>query len=367
MTVGPDDPYWFNYTDYSQNALRLFVGTFGASYRVAPWLDAVGEARVENDDRVRASALYARVRPWKGRSLTVAAGRVPPVFGAFAQTRYGSDNPLISRPLAYQYLTTLRYDVVPVSTDSLLAVRGEGWLVRYPESRPPNPTVPASREPGVPLVSTSRWDTGVIAQYAVGALDVSGGVTLGSLSDPRVDENNGCRQIVARATWQPHVAWTLGVSVARGAFLSRGASGQAGAGDREWPQRAVGVDAAFSRDHLSVRGEVIVCSWRIPAVSAPPIDEPLGAGAATLETVYRLAPRLDVAARGDWVGFSDVTGTRFGGAPTPWDADVARVEAGVTLRLARRARLKLAYQVDWRFGAPREREGYPAAQFVTWF
>jgi hypothetical protein len=369
VTVGPDDPYWFNYTDYYQNALQFFVASFGGSYRLASWLDAVGEVRVENDDRVRMSALYARARPWRGWPLTVSAGRVPPIFGAFARTRYGNDNPLISRPLAYQYLTTLRYDVVPSSADSLLAVRGSGWLVRYPESRPPNPSVPASPAAGVPLVSTSRWDTGIVAHVESPRFEVAGGVTVGSLSDPRVDDNNGGKQVVARAEWRPAPAWSIGVSAARGAFVSdkaADAAGAAGGGD-EWPQRAIGLDASFTRGHFRVRGEVVFGNWSVPAVAAPYLDAPLSATGATVEVLRRVAPRVDVAARADWLGFSDVTGTRYGGVPTPWDADVVRVEAGVSCRLARRWRIKAVYQHDWRYDTERESDGFPAAQLVTWF
>ena len=367
VTVGPDDPYWFNYTDYYQNALRFFVASAGGAFRLTSWLEGVGEVRVENADRVRASALYARVRPWRGRPLTVAVGRVPPVFGAFAQSRYGRDNPLISRPLAYQYLTTLRYDVVPISADSLLAVRGDGWRVRYPESRPPNPLVPASPAAGVPLLSSSRWDTGVVAHVDAEHVEVAGGVTVGSLSDPRVDDNNGGKQLVARAVWRPSQAWSIGTSLASGAFVGRDAAERAGAGDREWRQRAVGVDAAFSRGHTGVRAEALFGTWSVPAVAAPYLDAPLGAIGLTLEVQQRVVPRLDVAARADWLGFSDIVGTRYGGQPTPWDADVTRVEAGVSYRLARRWRAKAVLQHDWRFGAERESEWYPAAQLATWF
>jgi hypothetical protein len=108
MTFGPHDPYYFNDTDYERNALRLLAATFGLSYRVASWFETVGEVRLENFDRVLISALYARVRPWASRPVTIAGGRVPPVFGAFSRARYGSANPLISQPLAYQYLSTIR-------------------------------------------------------------------------------------------------------------------------------------------------------------------------------------------------------------------------------------------------------------------
>ncbi len=362
VNFGPDDPYYFNYTDYYQNALRLFVGAVGVSWATASWLDAVGEVRVENTDRVFVSALYARVRPWRQHALTVSAGRVPPVFGAFSLTRYGSDNPLVSRPLAYQYLTTLRDDVVPPSADSLLSVRGRGWRVRYPNAVPVSPG-----RPGVPIVSTSRWDTGVLASVASRRVSLSGGVTVGTLSDPRVEDNNTGKQLVARVEWRPSMAWTIGGSVADGAFLSDEATTNAGAAGHRWPQQALGLDAAFARGYLRVRGEVLFSSWTVPAVMAPRLEDPLGAAAGILEGVYRLHPRFDVAARGDWVGFSPISGTLYGGDPTPWDADVARVELGVAYKLTRRARLKLVYQHNWRFGASRDSEGYPATQLSVWF
>lgn len=375
LTWGPEDPHYFNFTDYYQNALRLFVGSVGASWAMATWLDAVGEVRVENDDRVRLSALYARARPWRGRPLTVAAGRVPPVFGAFSRTRYGGSNPLVSRPLAYQYLSTLRYDLVPPSADALLAVRGRGWLVSYPASptensgyQPaPGPSAYSRPAAGVPLVSTSRWDTGVVAHLDSRNVEVAAGVTVGSLSDPRVDDNNGGKQVVARLEWRPTAAWSLGTSAAAGAFVSRAAAREAGAAGTSWPQRAVAVDAAFARDHLQVRGEVIVSSWEVPAVSAPRVGGPLKATASTIEAQYRVLPRLDAAARADWIRFSAIRGSLYGGRPTPWDADVSRLEVGASYRVARAWRLKLAYQHNWRWDTARVSRGYPVAQLSTWF
>jgi hypothetical protein len=44
--------------------------------------------------------------------------------------------------------------------------------------------------------------------------------------------------------------------VARGAFVSRDAAQVAGDAERQWPQRAVGVDAAFSLGHFGARGEI---------------------------------------------------------------------------------------------------------------
>src|SRR4029453_11595983 len=92
----------------------------------------LAEVRGEDLEHPHVYALYARVRPWRNRSIDFQAGLIPPVFGAFARRRYGSDNPLVGYPLASQYLTSLRSDPVPSPVGDLIATRGSGWLVRYP-------------------------------------------------------------------------------------------------------------------------------------------------------------------------------------------------------------------------------------------
>lgn len=372
LTFGSDDPHYFNFTDYDQNVLRLALVTLSGALSLAPWIDAVAQVRTENADRARVGALYARLRPF--RSLVIAAGRVPPVFGAFARSSYRSDSPLVSRPLGYQYLSTLRADAVPASADALLAVRGRGWLVRYPPAVPRDPyeaperyASPEAPAAGVPIVSSHRWDTGVIATAWTDTIEASGGLTLGSLSDPRLEDNNGGRQVVARVQWRPQAAWSFGASAAHGGFLSREAALEAGAGPSGWDQTAVAADASYSRDHLRVRGEVMRSSWALPAVAEPRLPRALRAVATTLEVSQRVHPRADVALRADWLQFSRVTGTLYGGRATPWDADVSRVEVGIAYRLARHWSARVAYQHNWRHGSPSVDAGYPAVQLSAWF
>jgi hypothetical protein len=38
---------------------------------------------------------------------------------------------LIGYPLAYQYLTSLRADSLPLNANELIAMRGRGWLSSY--------------------------------------------------------------------------------------------------------------------------------------------------------------------------------------------------------------------------------------------
>jgi hypothetical protein len=375
ISFSPADPYYFNYTDYDQNALRLVVATVAATYAVTGWLDAVGEVRTENADRALFSALYARLRPAGARPLTIAVGRVPPVFGASARLRYGARSPLVSLPLGYQYLSTLRSDAVPLSADALLAVRGQGWFVAYPEpveASPGGPVPPGAYDdvayaaPGLPLISVNRWDTGVVAEWYTPTVTVAASATIGSLSKPRVDEDNSGKGVAARVEWRPVPPWTFGASGARGAFLTQRAARRARSGSGGH-QSAVGIDAAFAAGHLQVRGELIAGSWTVPDVAEPHIGGSLGATAITVEAQYRLHPRIDAAMRADRLAFSSITGTQYGLQPTPWDADVTRLEVGASYRLTRRMRFKVAYQYNWRFGSAGVERGYPAAQLIAWF
>src|SRR5262245_48595954 len=109
-----DTTAWFNYTDYEHNTMRLMRIGVTTDIRLTDRVSFLGEVRSENADRVRPYAFYVRVRPWKDRPFDLQAGRIPPVFGAFSRRAYVAGNLLIGYPLAYQYLTSLRADAVPV-------------------------------------------------------------------------------------------------------------------------------------------------------------------------------------------------------------------------------------------------------------
>src|SRR6187399_220273 len=156
----PDTDAFFNYTDYDLNALRSFRLRLLGEWRLPSRLSVLGEVRTENTRRAAAAALYLRWKPWPHRALDIQAGRIPPVVGAFGRRAYGRDNPLISTPLAYQYLTSLRPDAIPLTVDDLLRMRGRGW-------RPAYPLGAQTQRGGIPLVSASQWDTGVEAHAAL--------------------------------------------------------------------------------------------------------------------------------------------------------------------------------------------------------
>jgi hypothetical protein len=353
-SIAPEDDAFFNDTGYSSNPLRRVTLDLAASVQIARPLALLGEVRTENLDEVRLYAFYLRWRPLAGHDFDVQAGLIPPVFGAFSRRPYGSANPLVGYPLAYQYLTTLRTDAVPRSADGLLAVRGRGWLVAYPVGNP----LPAS---GLPLVDGQHWDVGAEARWAPGPWELAVAVTQGSLAEPRLQDDNDGKQVSARVAVRPATGLVLGGSAARGQYTDRGLDAalppdQAG---REFAQESLGFDLEYSRGHAIARAEAVFSRFDLPALEAPLITDPVPALGLSLEFVYRLRPGLDAAARFDRLGFGELVGSR---KTDSWDAPVTRVEGGLAYALRRGLVVKAVYQYNWRSAGPRGRNGFPALQ-----
>jgi hypothetical protein len=357
--IAPEDTGFFNFTDYEHSALRLFRVDFTTAVTLNPHFAVLGEIRDENIDTLRAYALYLRIRPWTDRAIDVQAGRVPPTFGSFARRAYATDNPLIGYPLAYQYLTSLRPDSLPWNADELLRMRGRGWLSSFSIGN-------QTPENGVPLVTAFRWDTGVQVHAASNVVDGTVSVTTGTLSNPRVTDDNSAPQVAARVGAHPVPGLVLGLSAARGPFVSSTAArGAVGDGhDQSFTQTAWGADVEYSRGYYLVRAETIWSAWKLPALGAPVIDTPLTALSTYVEGRYKVRPGLFVAARVDHLGFSDIVGSA--GAES-WEAPVTRMEVGAGYSLQRNLLLKISVQHDTRGGGRVTHATLPALQIVYWF
>jgi hypothetical protein len=358
-SFAPEDAGFFNYTDYEHSALRLFRADLSTAFTVNRHISFLTEVRDENIDTLRAYAFYVRVRPWADHNFDIQAGRVPPTFGAFARRTYPSDNPLVGYPLAYQYLTSLRADALPWNADELLRMRTRGWLSSFSiGDQTPNE--------GVPLVTAFRWDTGVQLHGATDMFDAAVAVTTGTLSNPRLTDDNSAPQVTGRVSAHPVTGLVVGVSAARGPFVSSTAArGAVGDGhDRAFTQTAWGADVEYSRDYYLFRAETIWSAWKLPAVGMPFIDSPLTALSTYVEGRYKLRPGLYVAARADHLGFSDVVGSA---GPQSWEAPLTRVEIGGGYSLERNLLLKLSVQYNARDGGRVTHATYPAIQLVYWF
>jgi hypothetical protein len=362
-TIGPEDPGFFTYTDYAHSAIRMLRVDLSAAVKAGPHFTLLGEVRSENLGQVQPYALYVRIRPWTSREFDIQVGRVPPTFGAFARRTYPGDNPLIGYPLAYQYMTTMRADALAADVDELLRKRSTGWLFRYSVGEP-------EAGGGVSLISAFHWDTGVQVHGTTGILSATASVTAGTVSNPLFRDDNSGRQVAGRIELRPVSGLIAGASLARGPFLgraaARAASGNVADGHhKEFTQTAWGGDLEYSRDHYLLRFEMVGSAWRLPAVGAPALPQPLAALSTSIEGRYKLRPGLYAAARLDHLGFSEVVGTE---ETLPWDAPVTRAEIGAGYSVQRNLLLKLSYQLNRRDGGRLARVGHlPAAQLVFWF
>lgn len=357
-TFAPDDPGFFNYTSYEFSALRNLRLGVSTEIRATDRIQLLGEVRFDQGRVLEAYGLFVRVRPFPSRRFDIQAGRVPPTFGAMTRTAYGSGNILIGQPLAYQYLTSIRSDALPATTDDVLRMRGRGWLADFPIGH-------TTEGPGLPLVNTSRWDTGVQAHGVTGMLEWTGSITTGSLSDPRFRDNNSGRQLAGRAVVRPTASTVFGVSASRGAWLSGALEDQLdAASDDGGEQVAFGGDAEFSTGPFLVRGEVIRSTWTLPEFGTLRLGEPLVAIATLIEGRYKIAPGLYVAARGDRLDFSAVRGST---GLTEWDAQTWRFETGIGYSVTRNIILKAAWQKNGRDGGRVRKDALYAAQVLYWF
>lgn len=359
-TIGSLDPGFFNYASYDYSPLRNLRVVLDSSIRATRHLEVLAQLRTDGLSHARLMALYLRVRPWTGRQIDLQIGRVPPTFGLFSTTGYGADNPLVSRPLAYGYLTSLRRDALPNTVTDLVQMRGRGWLTQFPLGE-------TDADRGLPLIDAEHWDTGVQGRVVTGPLEWVASVTTGSLASPRIRDDNGGRSLQGRVVYRPHPVITIGASGARGAYLARSleAALPEGRAIDDFHQRVAGADATLAQGRWQLRGEVMHAWWDLPAAADPRLEPALTSLAGWAEGRVRVLPGIDLTVRGERLDFGHVETVA---GPAPWEADVTRVEAGMAAAVLRRVKVKLAWQRNWRPNGGRVREdSLVAGQVVAWF
>ncbi|MEZ5421115.1 MAG: hypothetical protein R2708_27775 [Vicinamibacterales bacterium] len=359
-TYGSEDPGFFNYATYAYDPLRNVRVVLDAAARPLPQVEFLAQVRTDGLSQARVAALYVRVRPWRSRDVDVQAGRIPTAFGLFGRSSYGGDSPLVGRPLPYGYLLSLRRDAVPASPADLLRMRGRGWLSSFPRGNP-------AEDRGLPIVNTDTWDTGVQLRVGSARLQWAGAITAGSLGSPRLGDDNDGRAVSTRLTARLHPGLVLGLSAARGAYLSRSLAATLTAGEsiERLRQRAGGLDVEWSAGRWLARAEVIASAWGLPAFSGTGAATAPRALAAWGEGRVRVAPGFDIGLRVERLAFSDITADRV---REPWEAPVTRVETGLAYSPIRHLRLKLAAQHNRRpLGGRVRRDTLFAAQVGVWF
>lgn len=346
------DTGFFNYSDYNDSTIRLARAGLGASVRLTRQLTALADVRIENANAPRIYGAYLRFRPFATRAFDIQAGRIPFTFGAFPRRAYSTDNLVIGYPLAYQYLTSLRYDALPATPDDLIRMRGRGWLSSFPIGE----TTP---EAGLPIINAFRWDTGVQAHARVGWVEATGSVTTGSPANPLVRDDNDGRHVAGRVSAQPVQGLMLGASFAHAPYVDTHTAALTGAPASRFTERLFGADIEYSRQHYIVRAEAVQAVFRMVTVTPG-----LRALSTMVEGRYKLTPRVHVAARFDHLGFSTVSGPLRRGT---WEAPVTRWELGGGYALQRNVQLRASVQHNWRDGGRVRKMTAVSTQLLYWF
>src|SRR5207248_548382 len=113
--------------------------------------------------------------------------------------------------------TSLRPDALPATANDLLRMRARGWESSFPIGN-------QTPDHGVPLVSAFRWDTGVQVHGESDMVEGTASITLGTLSNPLVVDNNSGKQFAGRIAVRPVPGLVVGASAAHGAFVSDAAA-----------------------------------------------------------------------------------------------------------------------------------------------
>lgn len=358
-SLAPLDTAFFNDTGYDVYPLRMLFMSLSAELRLGGRASLMAEGVNENLLGPRVRGLYLRLRPLRGRGVDLQIGRIPPVFGSSSRRSYGSSNPLIGLPLGSQYLTTVRADAAAVNADGVLRARGRGWLVKYPIGD-------KTAAPGLPLANSRYWDTGIEVRFGRGPVTLALAVTQGTLAAPRLEDDNGGKQVSGRLGFTPLTGLILGASVARGEYASRGLVAALSPDRASNPlrQTSLGGDAEYSWGPWLLRAEAHYSEFDLPALRGEAGQAPVRALALSVEGVRRLGPGLFAAGRVDHLGFNRIAGSA---RTLPWDAPVSRVETGIGWQPWRPLTAKVVYQYNWRGEGYPGRHGFVAAQALVRF
>lgn len=304
---------------YNAARLRLF-----ASHWINDRIGIFTELLFDYGADPRVNGAYVVVneiggRPW----LSARLGLAPNLVGSFGlRSTYFNSNPLIGVPLVWQYRTNLGGSGAATAA-GLSSATGEPG-------------------PGLPMLYDSCWNLQWELLGEFGDFEYSFGMTPGSMSNPIKST------FVPGSTWMGRVGYVplpglrLGVSAARGPYLSKPEPDASGnlpytQDPSDFEQGLVGVDLEYQRGPVVLHSEVYGVRYE-----APLIQDDLEAVGGYAELRLDLLPGWHLAGRVGGLFFTDIDDGS--GAAAPWDHDTRRTEVALGYRVAREVLLKLDWQ-----------------------
>lgn len=327
--TGRGDGFAANTLTHGDNPFDAYGARMFVESSVNAQFSVFGEAVLHDVSGVYVNGAYVTWKPGAS-SFHVIAGKVPWMIGTYGPRSNSDKNPLIGKPLMYQYHTTLVWYALPPSADALLASRGTGQSgIGYL----------GGNGFGMPVVDDSYWDVGVVASGSLRMLEYSLGVTNGTpgWANTSQDDNRG-KSTLGRIGLSPAPWMRLGVSGSRGPYLIQDLSKPlpAGKSPEDYQQQMVMGDLELTQGHAELHAEAVANTWQSPYLGN------LDADGGYVEGKLTLMAGLWAAARWDVLRFSDITDSS--GARQPWEFGQDRLETGLGLRYDRNVYLKGVFQ-----------------------
>lgn len=297
--------------------------------------------------QIRLDEYALRVAPWQDGRVTLELGKFATVISRWVQRHLSWDNPFITAPLPYEYVTAISDVEVPYA----------GYLLqrRLNSKYEYNPLIWG------PSYASGASLSGRIEQFDY-AFEVKNAALTSrpeswNLTEVGIDRPT----ISARVGFRPSQMWNFGVSFSRGPYLrSETEPGLYGMDRFDFHQIVLGQDASFEWHHLQIWAEVFEARFEVPFVGDADTL------AYFIEAKYKFAPQWFAAIRWNQQFFGDVP-LGYYGEMQSWGPTVSRIEGAVAYRFTENTHLKLQYNFQHESREPRQSSHLFATQFTVRF
>ena len=323
--------------------------------QIGPYVYAFVQSRMDRGFDPSSEGLTARLdeyavrfTPWDDGRLSMQVGKFAPVFGNWMSRHLSWDNPFITAPIPYDYVTAASDIEIPKTAADFIAGQSEGSYEYNP------------------IVWNAAYGTGVSASGRIGRFEYAAELKNSAPSSRTdswdlTDRGFGHPTVNARLGIRPNNLWKLGVSASYGPYLRKETQVDLppGRGIRDYHQIFVAQDISFAWHHLQLWAEVFEARFEVPNVGNA---ETL---AWYLEAKYKFTPEFFAALRWNQQLFSNVP-DGLGGLAA-WGRDVWRIDFALGYRLSPNAQIKLQHSLEHETSGPLGYRNIFAAQFTVRF
>ncbi|MFL6568889.1 MAG: hypothetical protein ACJ8LI_06935 [Chthoniobacterales bacterium] len=337
-----DDNFLFN----PRLTLFLDAQVGGAVYAFVQTRVDRGFDPTDHGAQIRLDEYALRITPWRDGRVTLQLGKFATVISRWVQRHLSWDNPFITAPLAYEYVTAISDVEVPYGTYT--------FGRRLSEKYEYNPIIWG------PSYASGASLAGHIEQFDY-AFEVKNAALTSrpeswNLTEVGIDHPTFSGRVGVR----PSEMWNFGVSFSRGPYLrSETEPALYGMNRFDFHQTMIGQDVSFEWHHLQIWAEVYEARFEVPYIGDADTVSYF------IEAKYKFAPQWFAALRWNQQFFGDVP-DGYGGMHA-WGPTVSRIEGAIAYRFTENMQLKVQYNFQHESREPREGEHLFATQFTVRF